>query len=106
MDGARERSSEQMEQPQPPTARVLHLCGASQSSGSSLISWCFLQRADMDGVLDARNDILPDMPKLTTPLAWCKMTISCFRLSEMAAFFADEGWDVRPMLVMRDLRAV
>ena len=34
------------------------------------------------------------------------MTISCFRMSEMAAFFTDEGGDVRPMLVMRDLRAV
>jgi hypothetical protein len=44
--------------------KTLYLCGAPQSSGSSLISWCFLQRGDTDGVLDARNDLLPQMPGL------------------------------------------
>ena len=38
---------------------VLYLCGGLQSSGSTLVSWCFLQRPDMDGVLDADSDLLP-----------------------------------------------
>lgn len=39
--------------------RVLLLCGGLQSSGSTVISWCFLQRPDTDGFLDADNDLLP-----------------------------------------------
>jgi hypothetical protein len=84
----------------------LYLCGAPQSSGSSLISWCFLQRGDTDGVLDARNDLLPEMPPLHTPNAWCKFTISSFRLLDAAKHLEDDGWRVRPLLVVRDPRAV
>src|SRR5436190_1917139 len=51
--------------------KLAFLCGAPQSSGSSLISWCFLQRGDTDGVLDARNDLLEEMPPISTPYAWC-----------------------------------
>src|SRR5688500_14346731 len=84
----------------------LFLCGAPQSSGSTLVSWCFLQRADSDGVLDARNDLLPAMPPVTTPNGWCKFTISSFRLLDVAEHLGDEGWLVRPLLLMRDPRAV
>src|SRR2546423_32706 len=63
--------------------KPLYLCAGLQSSGSTVVSWCFLQRADMDGVFDARNDILPDIPDVTAPRAWCKITISSFRFSEM-----------------------
>lgn len=86
--------------------RPLYLCAGLQSSGSTVVSWCFLQRADMDGVLDARNDILPDIAGVSAPLAWCKITISSFRLSEMIGHYEDEGWQVRPSLVVRDVRAV
>lgn len=87
--------------------RPLYLCGGLQSSGSTLISWCFLQRPDMDGVLDARFDTLPQMPAdLARPLAWCKFTIACFRFSEVMEYLRDEGWDVRPLLVVRDVRSV
>ena len=86
--------------------RVLYLCAGPQSSGSTLVSWCFLQRADMDGILDARNDVLPKLEGITSPLAWCKVTISSFRLREMAAHYEDEGWRVQPILVVRDVRAV
>lgn len=87
--------------------RPLYLCGGLQSSGSTLISWCFLQRPDMDGVLDARFDHLPQIPaKLSAPLAWCKFTVACFRFSEVFDYFRDEGWEPRPLLVARDARSV
>jgi hypothetical protein len=86
--------------------KPLYLCAGLQSSGSTIISWCFLQRADMDGVFDARNDVLPDIPAVATPLAWCKITISSFRFSEMKAHYEDEGFAVHPLLVVRDVRAV
>jgi hypothetical protein len=60
----------------------------------------------MDGVFDARNDVLPEIPEVATPLAWCKITISSFRFSEMKAHYEDEGWAVHPLLVVRDVRAV
>jgi hypothetical protein len=85
----------------------LYLCGGTQSSGSTLISWCFLQRHDMDGVLDARFDHLPSVPeKLSAPLPWVKFTIACFRFGEVQSHFEDEGWTVRPLLVVRDVRSV
>ena len=86
--------------------KPLYLCAGLQSSGSTVVSWCFLQRADMDGVFDARNDVLPDVPDVDAPLAWCKITISSFRFSEMMAHYEDESYAVRPLLVVRDVRAV
>lgn len=86
--------------------RVLLLCNGLQSSGSTLVSWCFLQRSDTDGVLDARNDVLPEPPQVDAPLTWLKMTLACFRSMELIGHYQDEGWDVRPMLVVRDVRAV
>jgi len=89
------------------SSRTLYLCAGLQSSGSTLISWCFLQRGDMDGILDARFDHLPRMPAaLNRPLAWCKFTIACFRFSEVMDFFQAEGWEPRPLLVARDVRSV
>ena len=87
--------------------RVLYLCAGTQSSGSTLISWCFLQRHHMDGVLDARFDHLPSVPeRLSAPLPWVKFTVACFRFSEVMSHFEDEGWAVRPLLVVRDVRSV
>jgi hypothetical protein len=57
-------------------------------------------------VFDARNDILPDIPAVATPLAWCKITVSSFRFSELKAHYEDEGFEVHPLLVVRDVRAV
>jgi hypothetical protein len=89
------------------TDRTVYLCGGTQSSGSTLISWCFLQRGDMDGILDADYDVLPRIPaQLSTPLAWCKFTIASFRFSEVASHLEDEGWRIKPLLVVRDVRAV
>jgi len=89
------------------SGRTLYLCAGAQSSGSTLISWCFLQRPDMDGILDARFDHLPDLPRtLSAPLPWVKFTIACFRFSEVQAHFEDEGFEVRPLLAVRDARSV
>jgi hypothetical protein len=83
----------------------LFLCGGLQSSGSTLVSWCFLQRSDMDGVLDARFDMVPSMPPVkATP--WLKFTIACFRFSEGRAALEDQGWSITPLLVVRDVRSV
>jgi hypothetical protein len=61
----------------------------------------------MDGVLDADNDLLPQIePAIGRPLVWYKTTLSCFRLSELVDYYRDEGWNVRPLLVIRDLRRV
>jgi hypothetical protein len=85
---------------------MLYLCAGLQSSGSTIVSWCFLQRPDMDGVLDARNDELPEIAGIRAPNAFCKITISSFRLSELIGHYEDEEWQVRPFLVVRDVRAV
>jgi hypothetical protein len=84
---------------------TLCVCGGLQGSGATLVSWCFLQRADMNGVLDGDNDLLP---WITHPsdggTVWYKTTVSCFRLSELVEHFEDYGWEVRPLLVVRDVR--
>jgi hypothetical protein len=87
-------------------SKSLIIAGAPPCSGSTLISWCFLQRHDIDGLLDARNDLLPQLPNVSTPHCWFKMTISVFRLADLVEHFRDEGWDVRPLLMVRDIRAV
>jgi hypothetical protein len=86
---------------------VLLLCGGAQSSGSSLVSWCFLQRPDVDGVFDANGDMVFTPPQgLSAPYLWYKTTISSFRLLEQVACAEDEGYEVRPLLVVRDVRVV
>ncbi|MCI0332248.1 MAG: sulfotransferase [Planctomycetes bacterium] len=87
--------------------KTLVICAGLQSGGTTLVSYCFLQRGDTDGVLDADNDLLPALdPQLARPIAWYKTTICCFRLAEIAKHYRDAGWNVRPLLVLRDLRAV
>ena len=90
----------------PAAGRELLLCAGLQSSGSTLASWCFLQRADTDGVLDARFDMLPAVPRMAAPRPWVKFTIACFGFTEVRAHFEDAGWRVTPLLVVRDVRAV
>ncbi len=87
--------------------KTLILCGGLQSSGTTLISYCFLQRADTDGVLDAPTDLLPSLNAVgSLPFAWYKAKISCFRFVEIADYYRDAGWKIRPLLIVRDLRQV
>jgi len=61
----------------------------------------------MRGVLDADNDMLPWFdPQGRRDLLWYKTTISCFRLIEVQQHFQDYGWNVRPLLILRDVRKV
>jgi hypothetical protein len=61
----------------------------------------------MDGILDANNDVLaPLAADVGKPFAWYKTTICCFRLSELMVYFQDDGWEVRPLLMVRDVRDV
>ena len=84
---------------------LLFLCGGLQSSGSTLVSWCFLQRGDMNGVLDAATDLLPAIdPEMGQPHVWFKTTISSFPFRDHVDHYRDQGWEVRPLLVIRDLR--
>jgi sulfotransferase family protein len=87
--------------------RRLYLCGGLPSSGSTLISWCFLQRADMAGVLDADPDLIPSFrPPTSGSHAWYKTTLGCFRLAELAEHYGDYGWKMRPLLIVRDVRRI
>jgi hypothetical protein len=86
---------------------TFYLCGGLQGSGSTLVSWCFLQRPDLHGVLDGTFDLAPALPmKRPGQTAWYKTTIACFRIAELAQHYADFGWHVRPLLVVRDVRNV
>src|SRR3954462_2903364 len=90
-----------------PAGQTLILCAGLQSSGTTLISYCFLRRCDTDGVLDAEFDLLPALDsRLARSYAWYKTTISCFRWSEIVCSSRDAVWDYQPQLVVRDLRAV
>ena len=86
---------------------ILLLCGGLQSSGSTLVSWCFLQRKDTDGVLDSLQDTLFAFPaeRPAPPYLWCKFTISAFRFRDVMRFYEDAGFSVRRLLVARDTRS-
>ena len=87
--------------------RNLYLCGGLQGSGSSLVSWCFLQRHDLNGIFDTAHDMVPKLPDLPGSIhTWCKITTCCFRISELKDYYASLGWTVRPILVTRDVREV
>ncbi|MHB9101609.1 MAG: class I SAM-dependent methyltransferase [Sulfuricella sp.] len=84
--------------------RTLYLCGGMQSSGSTLVSWCFLQRHDLDGIFDMENALIhQDFTRVMTNPAWLKMTIGSFRLTELVSLYESQGWIVKPLLVQRDL---
>lgn len=83
--------------------RTMIICGGMQSSGSTLVSMCFLQRSDLDGVYDLDNPFIQqDFSRVFTSTAWVKMTIGSFRLRELVDFYTAQGWLVRPLLIYRD----
>ena len=56
-------------------------------------------------MLDGEYNLMPRIAAdLGRPLAWCKTTISSFRLSELVRHYSDEGWSVSPLLIIRDIR--
>src|SRR5690242_18747883 len=86
--------------------RRMILCAGLQSGGTTLVSWCFLQRADTNGVLDMAHDNLRvNFEAVTTPVVWVKMTVGAFRWSDVCQMYRDLGWQPEPLLVVRDVRA-
>lgn len=82
----------------------LYLAAGLQSGGTTLLSWCFLQRRDMDGILDLPFDQLIDMPAHAAPVSWCKMTVASFRWQDVADHYGFQGFQVLPLLIVRDVR--
>ncbi len=83
------------------------LAAGLQSGGTTLISYCFLQRQDTDGVLDLCNKTLRvDFGAVTTPNLWVKMTVGAFGWPDLAGLYNDLGWgEPKPLLIVRDVRA-
>ena len=89
------------------SVQTVILATGLQSSGSTLLSWCFLQREDMNGVLDGDTDLIPLLPAaIDTEFAWYKTTISSFTLQDQLACLEDDGFKVLPLLMVRDVRVV
>jgi len=85
--------------------KTLILCSGLQSGGTSLISWCFLQRPDVDGVFDMENSVIQtDFSRVVDKTLWVKMTVGSFTTTEVMDIYRDIGFVVRPMLVVRDVR--
>jgi hypothetical protein len=84
--------------------RDLFLAAGLQSGGTTLVSWCFLQRGDMDGVLDLYPDVLTPISETHARFAWAKGTIASFTFDEIADYYRWQGWDVHPLLIVRDVR--
>jgi hypothetical protein len=81
------------------------LCSGLQSGGTSLISWCFLQRPDIDGVFDMENSVVQtDFSRVSDKTLWVKMTVGSFMTNEVMEIYQDIGFAVRPVLVIRDVR--
>ena len=83
------------------------LCAGMQSGGTTLVSWCFLQRRDTNGVLDMpHHNIQVSFERVREPLVWCKATIASFRWLDIRELYRDLGWSPEPLLVVRDVRAI
>ncbi len=81
------------------------LCAGLQSGGTTLISWCFLQRQDTNGVLDMPHDVLQtSFEEVREPIVWVKMTISAFSWIDVRDLLTDLGWNPEPLLIVRDVR--
>jgi hypothetical protein len=82
------------------------LCAGLQSGGTTLVSWCFLQRGDTNGVLDMPSDVIQvAFDKVTEPIVWCKTTVASYRWLDVCETYRDLGWNPEPLLVARDVRA-
>src|SRR5438034_4600993 len=87
-------------------SKRLILCAGLQSSGTTLVSRCFLQRADTNGVLDMPHDTIQvAFEKVAEPIVWCKMTIGAFRWLDVYETYCDLGWQPEPLLGVRDVAA-
>ena len=87
------------------STRRMILCAGLQSGGTTLISWCILQRRDTNGVLDMSHDVIQtSFDKVDAPIVWVKMTVASFRWLDVCGVYCDLGWDPVPILIVRDTR--
>ncbi|HEY2945026.1 MAG TPA: hypothetical protein VGN09_21515 [Vicinamibacteria bacterium] len=88
-----------------PNLQRMILCGGMQSGGTTLVSWCILQRRDTNGVLDMPNDIVRvSFDRVAEPILWVKMTVGAFRWLDLLELYTDLGWRPEPLLIVRDTR--
>lgn len=79
------------------------LAAGTQSGGTTLVSWCFLQHPALDGELDMASDRIQVMlDRVQTPWTWVKMTHYGFRWHEVAEIYELYGYDVKPLLIVRN----
>lgn len=79
------------------------LAAGTQSGGTTLVSWCFLQHPMLDGELDMASDrIQIDLSRVATPMTWIKMTHYSFRWREVAEVYRLLGYKISPLLIVRN----
>ena len=83
--------------------KTMILASGLQSGGTTLVSSCFLKHPDLDGVLDMASDrIEVNLSRVSTSLTWVKMTTVAFSWQEVAEVYAIEGFEVYPLLIVRN----
>lgn len=87
------------------TRPVAYMAFGLQSGGTTMVSYCFLQRSDLSGILDWFHDRLP-IPSVPSSgdTFWCKCTVASFSAVEVIAHVEQFGFRVRPVLILRDVR--
>ena len=86
-------------------SRRMILCAGLQCGGTTLISWCFLQRRDTNGVLDMPNDVIQtSFEEAKEPILWVKQTVGAFRWLDVYETYRDLGLNPEPLLIVRDMR--
>ena len=89
------------------STKTLYLCSGLEQAGSNLVSRFFLRRGDMTGVLDVPSDrLLGVSPLPAQSRLWLGTTLTAFRPTELVQHYRDDGWQVCPLLVIRDVRRV
>jgi hypothetical protein len=84
--------------------RRMILAAGMQSGGTPLLSWCFLPRRDIDGVLDMAHDAIQvALDRVAPPIVWVKMTVGAFRWLDVAEVYRDLGWEPEPLLLVPDI---
>ncbi|NCP65365.1 MAG: sulfotransferase [Paraglaciecola sp.] len=84
-------------------AKKMILATGLQSGGTTLVSYAFLNHPQLDGILDMASDrIEVNFDKVKTPITWVKMTTIAFRWEEVAEVYKTLGYDVVPLLIVRN----
>ena len=87
--------------------RVLYLWRDCRAAGPLCSRGAFYNERTWTGSWTRGSTCCPSCPRCAdSARTWCKFTIACFRFTEVQRHFEDEGWTVRPLLVVRDVRAV